>query len=232
MKLTVLAGAKAGTAVPIKKSSFIIGRSKECALRAGSEAISRKHCELKVTDSGVTVEDLGSRNGTYVNDEKVEGAYTLSNGDRLRIGPLEFRYDAEGELKKAKAPKIADAAEAVQRKASSSADQDNFEASISDWLLSPPEPAGRAPNLGETMSMRTDETRQVVDDTADTAEVQDAGDGEPADGEPSETADDDGTPDKKGKKKPGKLPFRPSAPQAKDSREAAEQVLREMSRRR
>ena len=84
MKLVVLAGAKTGAAVPIKKDRFIIGRGKDCTLRAGSEAISRNHCELLVTESGVTVRDMGSRNGTYVNDEKIEGVKTLSNGDKLR----------------------------------------------------------------------------------------------------------------------------------------------------
>lgn len=231
MKLTVLAGAKAGTAVPIKKRSFVIGRSKECALRAGSEAISRKHCELKVADTGVTVQDLGSRNGTYVNDERIEGVRALSNGDRLKIGPLEFRYDAGGDLKKTKAPKVASAAEAVER-AASAADGGGLEASISDWLLDSPAPEGAAPDVGETMSMRTDETRQIVNESAETAEIapsDEEGEGEAPAKEAAEEADEKG---KKGKKKPGKLPFRPGAAQAKDSREAAAQILRDMARRR
>lgn len=231
MKLIVLAGAKAGAAVPIKKDSFVIGRSRECTLRAGSDAISRKHCELKVTEAGVTVQDLGSRNGTYVNDERIEGVQPLNNGDRLRIGPLEFRYEAEGELKKSKAPKVESAAEAVERSKATAADKNDFEASISDWLLGSPEVSTDSPNVGETMSMRTDETRQIVNESAETAEL--AGEPEEAD-EAAEAAESEEGSDvgKKGKKKPGKLPFRPSAPQAKDSREAATQILRDMARRR
>ena len=77
MKLVVLAGAKKNAAVPLKKDRFIIGRAKDCSLRAGSDAISRKHCEITRTDNGVMVRDLGSRNGTYVNDERIEGKVPL-----------------------------------------------------------------------------------------------------------------------------------------------------------
>lgn len=230
MKLVVLAGAKKGAAVPIKKSSFIIGRSKECALRAGSEAISRKHCELKQDASGITVRDLGSRNGTYVNDSKIEGALSLSHGDTLRIGPLEFRFESEGELKKAKAPKVQSVGDAVNRVASQNAAASNLaEDDISDWLLGEAAAGGEAPGIGETLTMRTDETRisvpseedeaPAVDDSAETREVS-----------AEEVAEAVG---KKSKKKEfGKLPPGAGKPQAKDSREAAMQVLRDMARRR
>ena len=46
LKLVVLAGAKEGLEIPLKKDKFLIGRAKECALRAGSEAISRRHCAI------------------------------------------------------------------------------------------------------------------------------------------------------------------------------------------
>lgn len=238
MKLVVLAGAKKGAAVPIKKDVFIIGRSKECALRAGSEAISRKHCELKVTDNGLVARDLGSRNGTYVNDEKIDGPRTLSNGDLLRIGPLEFRYEAEGELKQAKQPKVQSVGDAVARSASKAqvaegGSEGGFEDSISDWLIGGGDSGGEGPSIGETLTMRTDETR-IAREAAAKA-IEEAGDqAEAADSENAETAehapeDENG---KKKKKEPGKLPFRPDEPKSKDSREAAIQVLRDMARRR
>lgn len=232
MKLVVLAGAKKGAEVPIKKSSFVIGRSKECALRAGSEAISRKHCELKQTDAGITVQDLGSRNGTYVNDERIEGVRPLSHGDTLKIGPLEFRFESEAELRKAKAPKVNTVAEAVARVNSKASDSsDLHEDDISDWLLGD-HGGGDSPAIGETLSMRTDETRisrekeeldKLAAAEADSDETQEEVAAE------EEAEDDKG---KKKKKEPGKLPFRPDKPQSKDSREAAEQILRDMARRR
>ena len=229
MKLVVLAGAKTGANVPLKKDRFTIGRSKECSLRAGSEAISRRHCELRLTDDGVTARDMGSRNGTYVNDEKIAGEQLLADGDRLRIGPLEFRFEAEPAANKVKQPKVKSVGEAVARVADKArADNDQpLEDSISDWLLGPAE-GGDSPAIGETLSMRTDETRQMAEalaeseaeDNAETAEIA------PADEEAEEETDS------KGKKKPGKLPFRPPQNQAKDSREAAANVLRDMARRR
>lgn len=235
MKLVVLAGAKKGAAVPIKKSSFIIGRSKECALRAGSEAISRKHCELKQADSGVTVQDLGSRNGTYVNDERIEGVQPLSHGDTLRIGPLEFRFESEAEIRKVKAPKIKNVADAVARVSSKgSASGDLHEDDISGWLLGDHGGGSSdSPAIGETLSMRTDETR-ISREKEELAKL--ATDAEAQAAEPTEEATPEEEPAEEGKKKkkkePGKLPFRPDKPQSKDSREAAEQILRDMARRR
>ena len=52
--------------------------------------ISRRHCQLKRTPDGVEVSDLGSRNGTYINEEKLEAGHmiALSNGQSIRMGHL------------------------------------------------------------------------------------------------------------------------------------------------
>src|SRR5947208_16722199 len=94
LKLVVLAGAKEGLEIPLKKDKFLIGRAKECALRAGSEAISRRHCAIIRRESGYKVRDLGSRNGTHVNGEKITAEVPLNEGDELRVGPLTFRVAA------------------------------------------------------------------------------------------------------------------------------------------
>src|SRR5688572_29663663 len=91
LKLVVLAGAKQGLEIPLKKDKFLIGRAKECSLRAGSEAISRRHCAIVRKDGAWTARDLGSRNGTYVNDTRIAEEVTLAPGDELRVGPLKFR---------------------------------------------------------------------------------------------------------------------------------------------
>src|SRR3954470_10550023 len=94
LKLVVLAGAKEGLEIPLKKEKFLIGRAKECALRAGSEAISRQHCAISRHADGYTVKDLGSRNGTYVNETRIATEVPLAAGNELRVGPLKFRVDA------------------------------------------------------------------------------------------------------------------------------------------
>ena len=90
--LKVLEGAKVGTKVAVKKEEFLIGRSPKCHLCAGSSSISRKHCALIRSDASVSVKDLGSRNGTLINGEKIEKgkAHELQSGDELTVGSLRF----------------------------------------------------------------------------------------------------------------------------------------------
>ncbi|MEN0109728.1 MAG: FHA domain-containing protein [Planctomycetota bacterium] len=210
MKLVVLAGAKTGSVLKLTKDRFTIGRSKECTLRAASDAISRRHCELEKTDDGLVARDLGSRNGTLVNGERIAGDRLLKTGDRLRIGPLEFRCELDTQAASAPTPAPVEAPPAT-------ADTGGIEESISDWLLGTP-----GAGVGETLSMSTDETREITERfAASQAEnpAEEAGDGEEAESA-EETA-------------PKRPDFSAAAKQqAKDSREAAEQILREMARRR
>jgi FHA domain len=53
--------------------------------------VSRRHAVFRQVDSGIAVEDLGSSNGTYVNDQQVSGIVTLSDGDRVRFGNTVWR---------------------------------------------------------------------------------------------------------------------------------------------
>jgi pSer/pThr/pTyr-binding forkhead associated (FHA) protein len=63
-----------------------IGRSAACDIQVTSPLVSRRHALVTVDERGVTVEDLGSRNGVYVNAERVTKSVTLRLGDRLGIG--------------------------------------------------------------------------------------------------------------------------------------------------
>ncbi|MFO0884621.1 MAG: FHA domain-containing protein [Pirellulales bacterium] len=90
VRLKVTQGSKAGSEIKIPAPKCLIGRSDECHLRPQSEAISRRHCVIITTESEVAVRDLGSRNGTFVNDERINEEAVLLQGDILRVGPLEF----------------------------------------------------------------------------------------------------------------------------------------------
>src|SRR4026207_2577925 len=90
VKLKVQAGSNAGKEIPVPMARFLIGRSEECQLRPKSDAISRNHCTILINDSDVCIRDLNSRNGTFVNDERVEGDQPLKSGDMLRVGKLQF----------------------------------------------------------------------------------------------------------------------------------------------
>jgi len=90
VKLKVLVGSSAGKEIPVPVSRFLIGRGDDCHMRPKSDAISRNHCALLVSGDSVVLRDLNSRNGTFVNDQRVQGDQELKSGDKIRIGKLEF----------------------------------------------------------------------------------------------------------------------------------------------
>jgi serine/threonine protein kinase/WD40 repeat protein len=66
---------------------YLIGRGEECAVRFDDSALSTQHARLQVAADGtVTAQDLGSANGTFLDDQSVSGAVPWPAGSRLRIG--------------------------------------------------------------------------------------------------------------------------------------------------
>jgi hypothetical protein len=63
-----------------------IGRITDCWLAVDDELASRHHARLHARADVLELEDLGSRNGTFVNGERLQGRRTLADGDRIRIG--------------------------------------------------------------------------------------------------------------------------------------------------
>ena len=90
VQLKVVGGKQSGQLISINRPKFMIGRADDCQLKSKNELISRYHCVLLVEEGYVGVRDLGSRNGVFVNGEKIDQETELRNGDRLTIGPLEF----------------------------------------------------------------------------------------------------------------------------------------------
>lgn len=70
----------------------VIGRSKKCGLQIASPSVSRKHCQIRLTEKRVTVTDLGSANGTFLNAGRLNAGeeYSLFEGARLNIGGIRF----------------------------------------------------------------------------------------------------------------------------------------------
>ena len=69
--LKVLSGSHEGRELNVSGEKFLIGRSESCQLRPKSESVSRKHCIIVLKDNRVLIQDLKSRNGTYVNDKRL-----------------------------------------------------------------------------------------------------------------------------------------------------------------
>jgi len=96
LSLMVLSEGKArGQTIPVTLQQFLIGRDQECQLRPASQMISKRHCALLVKGGKAFVRDFGSTNGTYVNDEPVQGERELKHEDLLKVGPLNFRVVLE-----------------------------------------------------------------------------------------------------------------------------------------
>lgn len=66
--------------------AIVIGRNPACDLPIPSANISRKHAWVHWEGHDFVVQDLGSTNGTFVNDQRVHGARPLNSGDRIRVG--------------------------------------------------------------------------------------------------------------------------------------------------
>lgn len=79
-----------GQNIELRRGTLLVGRSSGCHLVLEDNMVSRRHAELLVTDEGVTVKDLGSVNGLYVNARRVEGSQRLKEGDTLQIGQRAF----------------------------------------------------------------------------------------------------------------------------------------------
>lgn len=72
--------------VTLAAGEYTIGRDAAADVVLDSTTVSRQHARLRVSGAGVTLEDLGSKNGTFVGDRRVHGVVTLSDGDGLRFG--------------------------------------------------------------------------------------------------------------------------------------------------
>jgi len=131
VKLVVVSGQRAGEELPVAGPKFFIGRAEDCQLRPRSDLVSRHHCVLIVEEAYVAVRDFGSKNGTVVNDGTVKGEQELKDGDRLKVGDLEFEVRVGVGVGGAKKPKVDSVQEAAARTVESAFDDD---LDLDSWL--------------------------------------------------------------------------------------------------
>jgi DNA-binding winged helix-turn-helix (wHTH) protein len=74
----------------------LIGRDSDCAVRIRSTTVSRHHARILVRGDEVLVEDLGSKNGTFLSGVRVEKPTPLKDGDALQIGSIRATYHSLG----------------------------------------------------------------------------------------------------------------------------------------
>jgi predicted component of type VI protein secretion system len=222
VKLKVLAGSHAGTEIGVTSNKFLIGRSESCNLRPKSESVSRKHCILVIRDNVLLVQDLQSRNGTFVNEKRLptDKAKVLTGGDKLRVGKLEFEVVVEHGLQAPKKPEVKNVGEAAARTVESS-DGSRFEAvDVSSWL-DEADQIDRVRKLSDpdTRQFRIDSVEKSLDGDSAELSADDTDVQKPTDAaKPSAVKPD--------KKAPGKLPSAAKKALTDDSRQAADEALK------
>jgi len=209
-KLKLIRDSDKSRVFDVTVPQFVIGRGDGCQLRPNSDAISRRHCAVLLQNDKVVVRDLGSRNGTFVNDLPIgKKEEPLVTGDKLQVGPLKFEVT------------ITDDAGVVQEPTDSrvmhqqNADESGDSGLLSQWLL--------AADMADQDGRAEDpETRNFILDQ----------EGEDEEGSGNETitldsAKSAGLLKGKKKKEPGKLPPPPKESTA-NTQEAAAETLKKL----
>ncbi len=89
---------------PLAEGVNLIGRGPDATVRIDDPEVSRRHASITVEDDGVTLHDLGSKNGTFLRGERVAEPARLANADEIRIGVnvATFRFVAIDDRTKTK----------------------------------------------------------------------------------------------------------------------------------
>ncbi len=96
-RLTVIRGRDVDQVYRIEDAqATVLGRSVKCDIRVSDSQASRMHCRIQRIDGQWTIADTASRNGTFVNKERVTQA-TLRSGDLVRVGTALYEFQIEGE---------------------------------------------------------------------------------------------------------------------------------------
>jgi sigma-B regulation protein RsbU (phosphoserine phosphatase) len=90
--LQILRGMTPGKIYPLTAERIVLGRHPECDIVVDAGAISRQHAVITRSQNDFYVEDLKSRNGTYVNGEQIHGRRLLQENDRVKICDLLFAF--------------------------------------------------------------------------------------------------------------------------------------------
>lgn len=90
-------GPQSGRRIPLERD-VVVGRGTLPDVALSHPTVSRRHAAVRITDGDrCSITDLGSDNGTYVNQHQIREPTSLRNGDRVRIGAIELRYEIEEE---------------------------------------------------------------------------------------------------------------------------------------
>jgi pSer/pThr/pTyr-binding forkhead associated (FHA) protein len=91
-------GARAGEDIDLEGDEVAIGRSRQSALVLPDPKVSRAHALLRHHPDAWVVEDLGSKNGTWVNGRRISGPTRLQHGDMVQVGDHRAAFVSPGDV--------------------------------------------------------------------------------------------------------------------------------------
>jgi len=74
--------------IALQNGENVIGRAADALISVASTKVSRRHARILIAEGRATLEDLGSKNGTYVDERRLEGPVVLEGGEHITIGPV------------------------------------------------------------------------------------------------------------------------------------------------
>jgi len=98
--LLVVGGDLNGTIFDLDDGDTIVGRNPDCTIPLEFQGISRQHFKITVHNDIANVTDMGSSNGTFVNNQKIEGSPELIKGDHIKIGSVALKFLPKGDTER------------------------------------------------------------------------------------------------------------------------------------
>ena len=78
--------------IPLNPGENVVGRAPDAGVWIDAPGVSRQHARIHLDGTGATVEDLGSKNGTYLHGQRVTVASPLKDGDQIRLGSVVITF--------------------------------------------------------------------------------------------------------------------------------------------
>ena len=94
--LVLITNGEPDKVFPLPGDVTIIGRRRNCNLRIPLDSVSRRHCQLTIEGDQLKIQDLGSRNGTFLNGKQIK-ENPVKAGDLIKIGPIIFGLQVDGQ---------------------------------------------------------------------------------------------------------------------------------------
>lgn len=96
----VVGGELNGTIFDLVDGETFVGRNPDCQIPLDFQGVSRKHFKVIIKNDSAVVVDLGSSNGTYKNNEKIDGEASLKKGDMVKLGSIALKFLPKGDTER------------------------------------------------------------------------------------------------------------------------------------